>query len=398
MNTHLLKEVKTKEDEVAFLNMTTDIYKDDANWVRPLDNDIKNTFNHNKNLLFNEGEAIRWILIDETNKIIGRIAAFYNGKLLNKSYCRAGGCGFFECIDSQEAANMLFDESVEWLSERGIQAMDGSINFGERDQFWGVLVDGFHHPMYGSNYNRPYYGKLFENYGFNVFFNQYSYYRELSSKSVNPAVIEKARRLSENTNYEFRSIRKNEMSKVATMFRRVYNKAWSKYEDISKMSQEQADKLFSTLKPIIDRRVLIFAFYQNEPIGFFIMIPDINMAIKSLNGNIEGINLLKFLYKLKVKKSCNILQGIVFGVDPEFQGKGIESGMIMALCDLAESHMIDEYKHLEITWIGDFNPLMMRVIESYVCATRHKHYITYRYMIDKSIEFKRAERVSVSRK
>ena len=398
MKKYSLKEVKTKDDELSFLNMVNIIYTGDANWVRPLDNDIKNTFNPNKNILFNEGEAIRWILTDETNTVIGRIAAFYNRKLLNKGYCKTGGCGFFECIDSQEAANILFNESAEWLSERGVQAMDGSINFGERDRFWGVLVDGFHHPLYGSNYNKPYYGKLFEDYGFNVYFNQYSYIRKLSSEGVNPAVIEKAKRLSENPDFEFRSIRKDEMSKVASMFRTVYNKAWSKYDDIAEMSQEQADNLFKMLKPIIDRRVLIFAFYQNQPIGFFIAIPDINMATKDLNGNISGINLIKFLYKLKIKKSCNILQGIVFGVTPEFQGKGIESGMMIALSDLAEANKIPEYEHFEITWIGDFNPLMIRVIESYVCATKYKHYITYRYMIDKSIEFKRAERVSASRK
>ncbi len=397
MSKFTLKEIKTSADEAVFLDMPCKIYANDKNWVRPLDEDIKKVFSPQSNQLFNAGEAIRWILLDEKSNVVGRIAAFYNNDLASKGYCKAGGCGFFECIDSQEAANILFDASVAWLSERGIEAMDGSINFGERDSFWGVLVDGFYHPMYGANYNLPYYSKLFENYGFQVYFNQYSYFKELDPDSLNPAVMEKARRLSENPEFEFRSIRKDEMSRVGDMFREVYNKAWSNYDDITEMTKEQSDKLLKMLKPIIDNDILIFAFYQNRPIGFFVVIPDINRIIKGFNGKLNLWNKLKFIYKLKIQKACDIIQGIVFGVVPEFQGKGIESGMIMALAKIVREGRL-HYKHLELVWIGDFNPLMMRVIESYVCAKRYKHYITYRYMIDKNIEFQKAPKVSVSRK
>jgi hypothetical protein len=44
--------------------------------------------------------------------------------------------------------------------------MDGPINFGERDKFWGLLTEGFIEPLFGMNYNFPYYKDLFENYGF----------------------------------------------------------------------------------------------------------------------------------------------------------------------------------------------------------------------------------------
>lgn len=92
------------------------------------------------------------------------------------------------------------------------------------------------------------------------------------------------------------------------------------------------------------------------------------------------------------------MQSIVFGVVPEFQGKGIESGMITAMFDRVEGRKWGKYHHIEIVWIGDFNPLMMRVIESHVIAQRYKHHITYRFMIDKNIEFQKAPRVRVSKK
>ena len=137
-----LKKVETKKDIRAFLDMPDIIYKDDAVWVRPLDNDIEAVFSPKKNLLFDEGEAIRWVLYAD-GKPVGRIAAFYNKHKAAKSEQLTGGCGFFECIDSQEAANIMFDAAKEWLAERGMKAMDGPINFGDRDMFWGCEVEGF---------------------------------------------------------------------------------------------------------------------------------------------------------------------------------------------------------------------------------------------------------------
>lgn len=398
MNKYILREVKNPKDERLFLEMPLEIYRNDNYWVRPLDNDVKAVFNPLKNHLFDRGEAIRWIVFDENAKMVGRIAAFYNEELSKKGDCISAGCGFFESIDSTEVSSMLFDAAVSWLSKRGIQAMDGSVNFGERDMFWGVQVSGFCHPMYGANYNKPYYSKLFEDYGFQNYFTQHSFIKELDPDTLNPAVKEKAQRLRENPDFEFRSIKRSEIKGIGEKFRAVYNKAWSNFDDIVEMTPEKAKQLEDTLKPIIDPNIVIFAFYHGEPIGFFISIPDINLAIKHLNGNFNLWSKLKFMYHLKIKKSCDIMVGIVFGVVPEFQGKGIEAGMIMALGDIIKGNKKFNYRQLELVWIGDFNPLMIRMVESYVCAQKYKEFVTYRYMIDKNIEFKRAPKVSMTRK
>lgn len=112
---------------------------------------------------------------------MGRIAAFYNRELVAASeYQPTGGCGFFESIDDQRVADMLFDAARDWLKERGLEAMDGPVNFGDRDQWWGLLVKGFEFtPLYANPYNFEYYVRLFENYGFRNYFNQHTYLREL---------------------------------------------------------------------------------------------------------------------------------------------------------------------------------------------------------------------------
>lgn len=397
MAKYKLKEVITAKDNKAFLEMPLALYKDEPNWVRPLDNDINNVFSPIKNRLFDEGEAIRWIAYDEKGRSVGRIAAFYNNVLASKEDVTTGGCGFFECSDDRELAFLLFDTAKEWLSSKGMRAMDGPINFGTRDYFWGVLVDGYYPPMYNMNYNKPYYKDLFEEYGFQNYFNQHTYIKQLSAEGdMNQVVIEKARRLKESGEFEFKHITKADYPFIADRFREIYNKAWSKFTGVVAMTKEQSEHLFKELKPIIDNKLIYFAFHNGVAIGFFIMVPNIYEAIKYLNGQFGFWAKMKFLYHLKVRRSCRTINALIFGVDPEYQGKGIESGIINAVREQIGD--TKKYSHMELVWIGDFNPLMMRMVESYVQATRFKMHTTYRYMIDPTVEFKRCPKVSIARK
>ena len=104
--------------------------------------DINSAFSKVKNKAFRKGDAIRWLLTDN-GEVIGRIAAFYSNTTAENKGLKVGGCGFFECINNQEAANLLFDTAKNWLIEKGYNSMDGPINFGERDKWWGCLYKGF---------------------------------------------------------------------------------------------------------------------------------------------------------------------------------------------------------------------------------------------------------------
>src|SRR5690606_5249949 len=107
-----------------------------------------------KNSFHQHGKATRWILRDANNNLIGRIAAFIDYKKANTYEQPTGGIGFVECIDDESAFFLLFNTAKNWLQENGMQAMIGPINFGENDNFWGLLIEGFTHPSYGMNYHR----------------------------------------------------------------------------------------------------------------------------------------------------------------------------------------------------------------------------------------------------
>ena len=198
-----------------------------------------------------------------------------------------GGCGFFECINDQKAANLLFETAKKWLKEREMQAMDGPINFGERDRYWGLVVEGHDNPpIYGNAYQPHYYKDLFENYGFQLYFKQFMYER-----SVNDEIQEKYRKRSDvilqNPNYTFKHLEKDKMFEYAEDFRTVYNKAWATHSNFKGMSETQARSIIRKLKPVMDPQLIWFAYFQNEAVGFFISLPELNQIFKYVNGHLN---------------------------------------------------------------------------------------------------------------
>ncbi len=399
MAKYILKEVKTASDEKVWLHVDRPIYKGNPMWVSPLDNDISRVFNPQVNKKFNNGEAIRWTAFDSaTGEAVGRIAAFYENNASEDYEQPTGGCGFFESIDNQEVANLLFDACRDWLASKGMEAMDGPINFGSRDAWWGLLVDGYQYqPLYTNPYHLPYYKELFENYGFQNYFNQNTYVWRAESGVLSEIALEKAHRVLSNPEYQIRDVSNTDLSQAAENLRTIYNKAWALFTGVKPMSEAEAQKLMQTLKPIIDPNLIYFAYHNNEPIGFFVMVPDLNRIIGKFNGRFGIIEKLRLMWELKVSKSCDRVFGIIFGITPEFQGKGIESAIMTYILENYIQKGRSHYKSFEFAWIGDFNPVMNKMIERYVCATRHKMHTTYRYLFDRTKEFTRCPRIGFKR-
>lgn len=385
-----LIEVKNAQQENEWVLFPTRLYANDPLYIRPIDKEITEIFDPNTNRFFSfeKSEVVRW-LFQKDGITIGRIAAFVNGKTYNTEDQPTGGCGFFDCTDDQEAANMLFDAAKDWLKQRGMEAMDGPVNFGERDKNWGVLVDGFAEQNYGMLYNAPYYQKLYENYGFKLYFNQYTYGRDVQkTKDFEPRFYERAQQALKNPDIKFRYIKKKDFDKAAVYFHEVYTAAWGGHSGVKPMSLEQAQKMFKKLKPIADERLIYFGFHKDRPISFFLSIPELNQLFKYVNGNMNWLGKLKFAYHMKMGH-CKKMLGLVFGVIPEFHGQGVESAMVVSYSEIAWNKGLP-YKTIEMNWIGDFNPKMMRVCEQLGAEIWRTH-ATYRYLFDREKPFERCK-------
>lgn len=173
-------EVQDKISRRQFLDVVDLIYRDDEAYVRPLDSMIEEIFDPLQNSFHSHGTAARFILKDK-ELVIGRVAVFINEQKAYGFDQPTGGMGFFECVNNKEAAFILFDTAKEWLKERGMEAMDGPVNFGENDNFWGLLVDGFVQPGFGMQYNTRYYQAFYEEYGFTTYFEQITNHLDLSA-------------------------------------------------------------------------------------------------------------------------------------------------------------------------------------------------------------------------
>ncbi len=371
-----------------FLQVAVQLYKQDPNWIRPLDKDINDIFDTQKNKAWRFGEAVRWILKDEKGNLIGRIAAFTNKKYKNKGDdVPVGGIGFFECINHQAAADLLLDTAKKWLQQKGMEAMDGPINFGERDKWWGMVTQGFESPMYCMNYNPAYYVTLFENYGFKIFFNQVCFGMDpqapLGQKIWDRhCVIENMGGFSSST------IKKNNLEKYAADFATVYNKAWAGHGGLKQMNTEQVMLIFKKMKPVMDENIVWFAYYNNEPVAIFINIPDLNHWFKYLNGKFGLLQKLQFLWVKQFKPNPKFT-GLVFGVVPEWQGKGVDSYIIGESAKVIQRKQPPRYEKYEMQWIGDFNPKMLNIASSLGDTYRSRNLATFRYLFDSNKEFKR---------
>lgn len=382
MNISKVADRKTKK---KFLDAPRELYKNDKVWVCPLDKEIEAVFTPGKNPYYKHGETERWILEDEKGKLIGRVAAFIDKNLAFTYDQPTGGMGFFECINDKASAYLLFDTAREWLKERGMEAMDGPINFGETDKYWGLLVNGFTHPSFEIPYNPPYYQELFESYGFRTYYNMEGFHMD-PKKPLPDRFLKIAEWVTRKSGYDFRHFTWKEEEKFSKDFAEVFNEAWSSFKiNFEPLETEYIRMTLRKAKPVVEEEFIWLAYFDDKPIGIYLMFPDMNMILKHLNGKLNLYSMIKFLW-LRERKTITRARGMLMGVIPKYQGMGIESAFILNLRDTFKRK--PHYNEIEFSWVGDFNPKMRKIFMA-VGSVPVKNYKTYRYLFDRTKEFKR---------
>ena len=379
-----MKTIKVESPETIkeFLEFPTRLFKNEKNYIRPLDKDIEEVFNPQKNKFFKTGICERFIFKNSENETVGKVAVFINPKY--KQEIKTGGFGFFDCIHHQETANFIFDFCKNWLQERGMEAMDGPINFGERDKFWGLLIEGFHEPLYGMNYNLPYYQKLFENYGFQIYFNQLCYGRKIHD-NVSDVFLNGHQINSKNPAIKAKPMKKNQLGKFAKDFTEIYNKAWANHGEGKQIEEPKVLKMFNAMKPILNEHISWFIYENEKPIAMWINLPDLNQWFKFLNGKFGFFEKIKFLWIKTFRKNKKMV-GLVFGIIPEWQRKGIDGYMIWE--GTKHFRKTTNFEDYEMQWIGDFNPKMIKIAENLETKVTRK-LATYRIIFDETQPFQR---------
>lgn len=315
-----IKTVNSKTDWSLFHQAQINVYRDDPNFIAPLRMEVEQVFDPSKNAALAHGRARCFVLLEE-KRPVGRIAAFIDEARNAGQQYRTGGIGFFECIDQPAYAKMLFNTAEEYLREYNVAVVDGPINFGERDKFWGLLVHNFAPPLYQENYNPPRYEALFRESGYIPF-------EQILTFSGAPADIpidrlrKIAQRLRERHPLRVEPFDFKQIDTFARDFAEVYNASFNQYDHFSPVTPEQVHNMMEAARPIIDPQVACIAYYDDQPAGFVALYPDINPLLKGLHGKLNLFTLPRFFFRKLTTHTYNI-KGMGFGIHPEYQSKGI---------------------------------------------------------------------------
>lgn len=344
---------QNKRQIEQFHALLNDIYCNDDLFVHPIIDDVEAVFDPSKNKRFKHGEAARWLLIDG-GKVVGRIAAFYE----MKQGIPSGGWGFFEVMEDAEFSKLLIETAEDWLREKGCEKILAPVNFGDRDSFWGLLIGGNKKPSYLENYNPHYYQNFIEGQGYEREIEQTTY--DITLDEFNYERFSAiAKRAMGNSEYRFEFLDFGKLDKYVADFVRIYNEAWSFHEDFTPLERDVLLKRFKSMKLAMYPEFAVFAYHNERPIGFFVSILELNEVFQNFEGRLSLWNKLRFLVG---RGGIGKAKGIIFGVVPDYQKLGIDTGLIMKSYEGMRKYK--KISSMELAWIGDFNPKMLSMLRS----------------------------------
>jgi hypothetical protein len=361
--------VETKSHLEQFINLPNQIYKQDQNWVVPLQDEVRKQFNPITNP-FLKHCRYQLFLLEKSGLVIGRIAAFIDDLAIEFWQESIGLFGYFESPSDENAANLLLSTAEEWLNSRNMKKMRGPWSFVSQE--WGSVIEGFSpSPVVMSPYNPPFYNDLYEGFGLLKVKDLLVYQIDCSQNyNVPDRILLFTEKIQKRYGITTRTLNmKNldqEVEKIISLSNQTLIKNWG----YSPVTDDEVIAMVNDLKQIIQPKGVIFAEDQEgNAIGFAIAIPDINVILKKMNGRLLPFGWMKLLYGIPRLKQYRMF---ALGVIPSYHGKGIDSLLYKALYDSIYS---DEMK-MEINYVLEDNDPMNNAIIK-LGATPMRRYRVY---------------------
>jgi GNAT superfamily N-acetyltransferase len=356
-NSISIEPVSTKAQQKAFVKFAWDHYRGDPNWVPPLRMNIKELLNY-KHCPFYDDAEIQTFLAYREGKIVGRIAAIID-RAHNRCHKEERGMfGFFEAIDDQEVANALFDAAKQWFLDREIILMRGPANPSQNYE-WGLLVEGFDSPpTFMMTYNKPYYSKLVEAYGFVKSQDMYAFTGHVDMlNDLDPKLLFIAEEATRRFNIHVRRIDKNNFSKDVGSFLDIYNSALPGQWGFTPLSEGEVKDIAKTLKHLIVPEMTTIAEVDGRPVGVVFGLLDYNPIVKKIDGKLFPFGFLRILFG---RKKLTRVRLISTNVIPEYQRWGLGLVLMHRMVPDALKWGINQ---AEFSWVLESNKLSRGTLE-----------------------------------
>ena len=372
----LISQVDSRQEREAFIKFQWRIYEKDPAWVPPLILERKEFLNRDKHPFYLHGDAALFVA-KRGNEIVGRIMASDDPNYNTFHQSNVGCFGLFESVDDADVAMALFTAASGWLRRRGRSEMIGPIDYST-NYVCGLLIDGFDHPpTLLTAHNPPYYARLIEAAGFQKEVDWYAWWFDPKN-----APIERLRRLvdarTKKTAVQIRSINLRDLVGDSQRLAAVFNQAWSSNWGFVPFTEAEAKYMAVEMRPIVDPRMTLIAEVNGAPVAFVICVPDINAALKHINGRLTRfglpIGLLKLLwYRRKIRNARFVALGVV----ERFRRAGIAEALVLRVLEEGASRGFTG----ELSMTLEDNIMVNRFIET-MGATKYKTYRIYRRRID----------------
>jgi GNAT superfamily N-acetyltransferase len=359
--------VTGRSDRRAFIELPFRLYRGDPYWVPPLRRDVAHLLSPSHP--FHQHAQVELFLArDAGGRIVGRIAAVKNDAHLAQHHDGAGFFGFFECQRDPQISAALFDAAARWLTARGLTVMRGPASFSLNEEC-GLLVRGFDSaPYVMMPHNPPWYEELIEQYGFVKAKDLIAYFHDL--ESLPDRVARLGDRLAERHQITIRSLDMKHFADEVGRVRMIYNAAWSaNWGNVAMTDAEFAD-LAKQLKPVVMPDLVLFAAVRGELAGFALALPDLNVALRHMNGRLLPIGWALGLWYGRKIRTARVL---TLGVLPAFRRTGAADLLYLQMVKNCFAHGIHSG---ESSWILEDNMLMRQAIER-IGATAYKTYRLY---------------------
>jgi GNAT superfamily N-acetyltransferase len=368
-----VSEVTSRRERDAFIKFQWQIYTNDSAWVPPLIIERKGFLDRKRHPFYRHGDAALF-LARKNGKIAGRIMASDDPNYNSLHETNVGCFGLFESIDDQEVAAALFDVAASWLRNRGRTEMMGPIDYST-NYVCGLLIDGFRFPpTILTAHNPPYYRELIESCGFTKAKDWYAWW---FAEPVGAAARLRplAERFRKRWPVVIRPGNLKNIREESRRLRKIYNQAWEKNWGFVPFTEAEMEFMTHELKQLVIPEFTLIAEIGDEPVGFILCVPDINVALRYINGRLTTfglpIGLVKLLYHKSRTRTARL---IALGVIEKYRRAGIAEMLVLRI---VEDAMIKRGFRGELSLTLEDNFTINRFLEA-IGASRYKTYRIYR--------------------
>jgi len=367
-----VSEVTSRRERDEFIKFQWQIYASDSAWVPPLIIERKKFLDRKRHPFYRHGDAALF-LARKNGRIAGRIMASDdpNYNLLHGT--NVGCFGLFECIEDREVAAALFDAAASWLRKKGRTELMGPIDYST-NYVCGLLIDGFQFPpTILTAHNPPYYCELIDNCGFTKAKDWYAWWFADPSKAATH-LRRLATRLRTRWPVRIRSANFKNLRDESRRLREIFNQAWERNWGFVPFTEAEIEFMSEELKPLILSEFAWVAEIDNEPVGFTLALPDINVVLRDLNGRLTRFGLPTGLIKLlRYKHRAQKGRLIALGVVQKYRRAGIAEMLVLRVM---EETMIKRGITGELSMTLEDNFMINRFLEA-IGAERYKTYRIY---------------------